>query len=159
MKKTYVTTMPDALKSTTSSYSSGMSSAEKLEYVIYVAQTKYGAPYVYGAFGPNKFDCSGFAYYCFKQIGVSLRTSAYSQGYDTRFTQIDEPKDLKRGDLVFFNTNDSDGDLCDHSGIYMGNGYFIHASSSAQKVIISQFVSKSSNYYQRTFSWGRRVLK
>ena len=37
---------------------------------------------------------------------------------------------LKRGDLVFFNTNDGDGDLCDHSGIYMGNGYFIHASLS-----------------------------
>ena len=85
-------------------------------------------------------------------------TSAYTQGYDKRFTRIYEPRDLKRGDLVFFNTNDSDSDLCDHTGIYLGNGYFIHASSSAKKVVVSQFKTSSSNYYERVFSWGLRIL-
>ena len=147
-----------SVESTTTQYSSGMSNAQKLEYVIYVAQCQLGKPYVYGGNGPSHYDCSGLTYYCFKQIGISLERSAYAQGYDRHYNKIYEPKDLKRGDLVFFNTNDSDGDLSDHAGLYLGNGYFIHASSSAKKVIISQFVSSSSNYYLRTFSWGYRVL-
>ena len=61
---------------------------------------------------------------------------------------------LRRGDLVFFNTV-SDGDLCDHTGIYLGSNMFIHASSGAGKVIVSNL---SSGYYNRVFSWGRRVL-
>ena len=56
--------------------------------------------------------------------------------------------------MVCFDTV-SDSDACDHTGIYLGNGYFIHASSAAKKVILS---SLSSGYYKRTFSWGRRVF-
>ena len=40
-------------------------------------------------------------------------------------------------------------------GLYLGGGYFIHGSSVAKKVIVSQL---SSGYYNRVFSWGRRVL-
>ena len=65
-----------------------------------------------------------------------------------------ENRNLKRGDMVCFDTV-SDSDACDHTGIYLGNGYFIHASSAAKKVILS---SLSSGYYKRTFSWGRRVF-
>lgn len=130
--------------------------AEKLEYVIRVAQSKLGAPYVYGSFGPNSFDCSGFTTYCFRQIGVELKHSAHTQGYDTTYPRIMKASDLVRGDLVFFNTvNDGDDDLVDHSGIYLGNGKFIHASSSGKKVIISTL---ASGYYSRVFSWGMRVL-
>ena len=57
--------------------------------------------------------------------------------------------------MVFFNTNLTDGDMCDHTGIYIGNGDFIHASSSAGKVIISNL---NSGYYNQRFSWGRRIL-
>ena len=64
--------------------------------------------------------------------------------------------ELKRGDLVFFDTV-ADSDLSDHSGLYIGNGKFIHASSSGKKVIISD-LSKPGSYYNRVFSWGRRVL-
>ena len=149
----------ETLASTTSTYSPDMSNSEKLEYVIYVAQNQMGKPYNWGSNGPDKYDCSGFTQYCFRQIGIKLERSAYTQGYDRRYEKIHEPKDLKRGDLVFFNTNDRDADLSDHAALYLGNGYFIHASSSAKKVIISQFVSKSSNYYLRNFSWGYRVLK
>ena len=59
-------------------------------------------------------------------------------------------------DLVFFDTV-ADSDLSDHSGLYIGNGKFIHASSSGKKVIISD-LSKPGSYYNRVFSWGRRVL-
>ena len=151
---TYMTEMPSGTASSVTSYSSGMSNAKKLEYAIYVASTKLKCPYVYGATGPNKFDCSGLTQYSFKQIGVSLLRTAYQQGYNNKYAKVEGVGNLRRGDLVFFNTV-SDSDLCDHVGIYLGNYYFIHASSGGSKVVCSQLYS---GYYNRVFSWGRRIL-
>ena len=158
--------MPNYLISTTSSYKSSMSRDQKLEYVIYVAQNKLGAKYVWGSFGPSKFDCSGFTYYCFSKIGVKMQNSAYRQGYLGSYKKIKKIGDLRRGDLVCFNTS-NDGDLSDHVGIYLGNGYFIHASSGKGKVIVSNLNSgyysnkrykSSSGWTTGKFSWGRRVI-
>lgn len=146
--------MPSGLASTTSSYSPNMSNAQKLEYVIYVAQQQLGKRYVFGSAGTATFDCSGLTLYCFKQVGVTLAHSAYSVGYSDKYPKISGTSSLRRGDLVFFNTM-SDGDLCDHTGIYLGSNYFIHASSGAGKVVVS---SLGSGYYNRVYSWGRRVL-
>jgi len=126
---------------------------EKIQYVIKLALEKQGKPYVYGSFGPDSFDCSGFVYWCYKQIGIKLKDSAYKQGYDDSLMKV-AYDDLKPGDLVFFNTVD-DSDLSDHSALFLGNGKFIHASSSARKVIISTL---SSGYYKRNFSWGLRIF-
>ena len=155
LASTYETTMPAALKSTVSTYSARMSNPQKLEHVIYSAQEKLTKPYVYGATGPNSFDCSGLSQYSFKQVEVSLKRSAYSQGYDTTYDKVEGVDNLKRGDLVFFNTI-SDSDLCDHVGIYLGGGCFIHASSGGHKVVVSNL---TTGYYNRVFSWGRRILK
>lgn len=124
--------------------------------IIALAKEHLGEPYVYAASGPDRFDCSGFVYYCFKEVtGIKLGRTAYAQGYDDTYAKISDPDDLRAGDLVFFNTNSEDSDLSDHSGIYIGSGMFIHASSAAARVIISDL---TDGYYQRTFSWGRRVL-
>ena len=155
LSSTYVTTMPDELKSTTSSYSEDMTVGQKLEHVIYSAQEQLGKPYVYGSTGPNSYDCSGLSTYAFRQINVSLKRSAYSQGYDSGYDKIEGVDNLKRGDLVFFNTI-SDSDLSDHVGIYLGGGCFIHASSGGHKVVVSNL---TTGFYNRVFSWGRRVLK
>ena len=85
---------------------------------------------------------------------MSLKRTAYSQGYDTTYEKISSVSSLKRGDLVFFNTI-SDSDLSDHVGIYLGGGCFIHASSGGHKVVVSNL---TTGYYNRVFSWGRRVL-
>ena len=151
---TYLNSVPDGLASTTYSYSSGMSNAEKLEYAIYLAQSKLGCPYVYGASGPSKFDCSGLTSWIMEAVGVKLKRTAYSQGYDDTYQKIEGWKNLKRGDLVYFNTI-SDSDLSDHAGVYLGDGYFIHASSGAHKVVVSNL---STGFYGRVFSWGRRIL-
>ena len=127
--------------------------AEKIEYVIYVAQQQLGKPYVYGATGTSKYDCSGLTLYCYKQVGVSLPHSAQMQGYNSG-TKIDSLSSMQRGDIVCMNTV-SDSDLSDHVGIYLGNNKMIHASSGAGEVIVSDL---SSGYYNRVFSWGRRVL-
>ena len=127
--------------------------AEKIEYVIYVAQQQLGKPYVYGATGPSKFDCSGLTTYCYKQVGVTFGRTAQAQGYNAG-TKIEGLSNLQRGDIVCMNTV-SDGDLSDHVGIYLGDNKMIHASSGADEVIISDL---GSGYYNRVFSWGRRVL-
>lgn len=114
---------------------------------------KIGCTYVFAATGPSKFDCSGFVRYCYKQVGITLKHSAYYQGYTEGFRI--ERDELLPGDIVCFNTNLSDDDLVDHTGIYLGNDKFVHASSSAGKVIISDM---SKDYYYERFSWGRRVL-
>ncbi len=146
--------------STTDTYDESMTNAQKLEYVIYVAQTQKGKPYKYGGGyskdpNPSGFDCSGLVYWSFLHIGVKVEASAYRQGYDDSLPKITKAAELKRGDIVCFNTNENDKDESDHTGIYLGNGKFIHASSSAKKVVESTL---ASGYYSRTFSWGRRVL-
>ena len=85
---------------------------------------------------------------------MTLPRTAQSQGYDDDFRQVSSVSDLQRGDLVFFNTV-SDSDQCDHTGIYLGDGWFIHASSGSGRVVVSTL---ASGYYTRVFSWGRRVL-
>ncbi len=135
--------------------------AKKLEYVISMAMSQLGKPYVYGSgytsdSNPRGFDCSGLMYWCFLRIDIRLKDTAYRQGYDDSMQKITNKNALRRGDLVFFNTV-NDSDLSDHSALYLGDGKFIHASSSAAKVVISD-MSKSGSYYDRVFSWGRRVL-
>ena len=127
--------------------------SDKIEKVINTGLQQLGKTYVYGTSGPNTFDCSGFTTYCYRQVGVSLGRSAYAQGYG-KGTKIETVGELRRGDIVCMNTL-TDSDLSDHVGLYLGGGKFIHASSAAGKVIIS---SITSGYYNRVFSWGRRVV-
>lgn len=132
---------------------SGVSS--KISKVISIAEDQYGKKYVYGAKGPSSFDCSGLVYYAYQNgAGITLPRTAEKMGYSSSYTKISNISDLKAGDLVFFDTS-SDSDLCDHVGIYLGSGYFVHASSAAGKVVKS---SLENGYYNRVFSWGRRVL-
>ena len=141
--------VPESLRSTTSS-----PGGSRVEYAIYLAQNLLGAPYAGNASPPKTFDCAKFCYYCYTNAkSGSIKGSSYEQGYDDSYPRI-EYDDLKRGDMVCFDTV-IDNDRSDHTGIYLGGGYFIHASSAAKKVILS---SLSSGYYKRTFSWGRRIF-
>lgn len=150
-----------SIDSQTSQYSDDMTNAQKLEYVIYMAQSQLNKPYIYGSgytkdANPSGFDCSGLVYWSFLNAGIRLQATAHRQGYDDSQAKIASMGSLKRGDIVCFNTvDDGADDLCDHTGIYLGNGKFIHASSSAKKVIVSTL---ASGYYSRVFQWGRRVL-
>ena len=142
--------IPNHLRSNTTS-----PAQSRIEYTIYVAQYFIGAPYAESAEPPKTFDCSKLCYYCYgKSKSNVLKGSSYSQGYDDSFPRIDAIADLKRGDMVCFDTIQDD-DLSDHVGIYLGDGYFLHASSEAKKVIVSTL---ASGYYNRVFSWGRRIF-
>ena len=98
----------------------------KANEVIAYAKTLLGKPYVWGAQGPNSFDCSGFTYYVFKnKAGIVLpRTSSAQSKYGTYVSK----SNLKAGDLVFFDTNGANDGNVSHVGMYIGNGQMIHAS-------------------------------
>lgn len=141
--------LPESLRAT-------VAGAKKsdVEKVIYVAQSLIGAPYSSRSNPPKSFDCAGFTHYCYgKAKSGALKGTLKEQGNDDRYEKVSYDN-LKRGDLVCFDTV-SDDDCCDHAGIYLGGGYFLHSSSAAKKVILS---SLSSGYYRRTFSWGRRIF-
>lgn len=109
--------------------------------------------YVYSTEGPNTFDCSGFVYYVLQYMGVY--TSRYSaDGFSKvdSWEKITAQSALAPGDLLFFKSNSSS--RISHTGIYIGNGEFIHASSSAGCVKISTMTS----YYDRNFVQARRVF-
>ena len=128
----------------------------KVDALISLANAQLGKPYVYATRGPNSFDCSGLTLYCFREVAdISLGRSAQSQGYNEKYSKITSLSELKRGDIVCFDTEPGDSDLTDHVGIYLGDGKFIHASSSKGEVVIS---SLSSGYYRRAFSWARRLI-
>ncbi len=93
-----------------------------------IAQGKIGKPYVWGAVGPNAFDCSGLVMWAFKQVGVSLpRTAAAQSQVGTAVSK----GDLQPGDLVFFYSPVS------HVGIYLGGGKVLNATQSGEPVQIS----------------------
>ena len=125
----------------------------KANEVIAYAKTLLSKPYVWGAQGPNSFDCSGFTYYVFKnKAGIVLpRTSSAQSKYGTYVSK----SNLKAGDLVFFDTNGANDGNVSHVGMYIGNGQMIHASYGQKKIVIANF---NDSYYQKAYVNARRVL-
>lgn len=134
--------------------SSGGSYSNSASGLCEAAAAQMGKPYVWGNRGPDSFDCSGMVYYCLKSCGVNVsRTNAASYAKKDSWTLIESIDSLKKGDLVFFK-NDKE-ERVSHTGIYIGGGAFIHASSSSGKVVKS---SMSGAYWTRNFVCGRRVF-
>lgn len=126
-----------------------------IERVIYVAQNLMGRPYALNANPPANFHCAAFVWYCYNAASKGCVGATLSeQLHDASHARIDSISALKRGDLVGFNFSGSD-DRTGHVGIYIGDGWFVHASASEGKVTVDKL---TSGYYKRTFSWGRRIL-
>ena len=114
--------------------------------VVETAKSYIGSSYVYGASGPNAFDCSGFTSYIYSQYGVSLnRTAAgqYSNG-----TAVSR-EDLQPGDLVMFGKSG-----INHVGIYIGEGQIVHAANPSRGVTTDTI---NSGYYNNNYVGARRV--
>jgi cell wall-associated NlpC family hydrolase len=127
---------------------SGISSAAGSSSVTAYANKYLGRKYIWGASGPNAFDCSGFTMYVFKQFGISL---PHQSGSQYKYGKAVSKGSLASGDLVFFNTYGS----ISHVGIYIGGGKFIHASNSRTGVTIS---SLSEGYYASRYVGAKRIL-
>jgi peptidoglycan DL-endopeptidase CwlO len=88
------------------------------------AHREIGKPYVWGAAGPNSFDCSGLAMYVWAKAGVYLEHFTGDQWHEG--THVSQSQ-LEPGDLVFFAYNTSDPATIHHVGIYIGGGEMIDA--------------------------------
>ncbi|MEC3958413.1 NlpC/P60 family protein [Nocardia sp. CDC153] len=102
--------------------------------------TRVGDPYVWGATGPDQFDCSGLVQWAFHQVGKNVpRTSQQQASYGTPVAE----KDLQPGDVVFFYSDIS------HVGIYAGNGLMLHASTFGVPVQVAPMGSTPFNSARR----------
>ena len=116
---------------------SGSSSTSSIgEQAVALAKQQLGKPYVYGATGPNSFDCSGLFYYIFNRLGVNIARGSSSQYYNSgTFVSVDE---MQPGDLVYLfdpKYDYSGGSLpTTHVLMYIGNNTVLHASTTSNTV-------------------------
>jgi cell wall-associated NlpC family hydrolase len=110
--------------------------ATALEYI--------GAPYARGGSSPAGFDCSGFVMFVFSRHGIALPHSAEAQ---YRLGIAVARDRLQPGDIVFF-------DRLGHSGIYIGDARFVHATKPGDVVKVSRL---DESWYRRRWVGARRI--
>lgn len=120
------------------------------EQLVNTAKQYLGIKYVWGGMSTSGFDCSGFVNYVYKQHGYSMYRVAQDI-YNNDGTWVSKDS-LRVGDLVFFGYSASS---INHVGMYIGNGQFIHASSGAGQVVITDL---DTNYYTRMYVGAKRII-
>ncbi|MEV8429193.1 NlpC/P60 family protein [Streptomyces sp. HUAS 31] len=125
-------TRPPADSGTSDSSSADSSYATKAEKTLAFARSQIGKPYVWGATGPDSYDCSGLTQAAWKAAGVDIPRVTYDQVNAGTTVPLSS---AQPGDLVFFY------DDVTHVGIYIGNGMMIHAPKPGA------YVREESIYY------------
>lgn len=111
------------------------------------AQKYIGRPYVFGASGPDYFDCSGYIYWIFNQSGAASFGRTTAQGLYNMSTPVSDPQP---GDLVFFHSTYSTPNTVTHVGLYIGGNTMIHCGDPIG------YASLNTSYWQQHFySYGR----
>lgn len=122
------------------------------EQVIAFAESMIGTPHRMGGYSASGLDCSGLVSLAHKESNVELPRSSHDQA---RYGQIiSEDEGLKRGDLVFFHSTYRKPHLVTHTGIYLGENRFIHASTSRGVTISTLF---DDGYYQKHYLFATRL--
>jgi len=130
-----------------------LSNSDKCRKLTSVAKTKLGKRYIWGASGrKNTYDCSSFTKYVYRKNGINIPRTSINQ---SKYGKYVKRRDLKKGDLIFFDTSKKRKGYVNHVGIYLGNNKFIHASSAKKKVIIT---SLNKKFYSQRYKGARRPL-
>lgn len=125
---------------------SGLGTEEVVQLILDDALSYLGTPYVYGGSDSTGFDCSGLAWRVFNDNGVPLPRTVSAM---RNVGEAVERDSLLPGDLLVFENPT-------HTGIYLGDGEFIHCSSYRDRGVIVTPLSHSN--YSRRYSCARRVV-
>lgn len=127
-------------------------SSINIDTLLCIAKKYIGTPYKMGGTSYEGMDCSGLLVTIFKEMGYKLPHN--SSELAKNGILIPKIEQLTEGDLLFFHTEWENKSLINHTGLYLGKGYFIHASTS-QGTIISKINSAT---YRSTFICASRIL-
>lgn len=134
--------------------STNIQASSEGERIASFAKQYVGCKYVYGGTTPSGFDCTGFAYYVYNSCGISLSRSCSVQAQTGVEVGKDSRDELRAGDLLLF-ANGNNGSI-GHVGIYIGDGYFVHAKNSNSGVVIDHLTNNP--YYNQYYYSGRRIV-
>ena len=112
------------------------------------ALSKRGCQYVWGANGPDTFDCSGLVWWACNENGVKFERTTASQL--SKMGKSVKYEELQAGDIITFKTDPS---YISHVGIYIGNGQMVHAPNRTTVVKVQQITS--GYYYERIYNCRR----
>ena len=134
-------------------FSDRATSSSSVSQIADIALAQVGKPYVLSTEGPSSYDCSGLVYYAVTNAGFSVsRLSAAAFSEYSAWTKITGTASLKKGDILFFKSDSSSS--ISHTGIYIGDGEFVHASSGQGEVMVSEL---DNVYWARNYVFARRV--
>ncbi|MCZ2110108.1 MAG: bifunctional lytic transglycosylase/C40 family peptidase [Dehalococcoidia bacterium] len=120
---------------------------------VALARSRLGLPYVWGAAGPDTFDCSGLTQWIYAQFGISLPRTAQAQFEATTPVLLEY---LQPGDLMFYEQTYVSHERITHVGIYVGNGIVIMATQPGEFV---KEVPLDNSYWARYFVSAGRPVK
>ena len=127
----------------------GGSSYERGMQIAQYAMQFVGCNYCWGGRDPaTGFDCSGLVWYVYQHFGITVNRVAQDQAQNGVPVSYDQ---LQPGDILCFYSGSS---YIGHSGIYLGNGMFVHAQNSATGVVVTEL---AGHYAERGFE-ARRIV-
>lgn len=113
-------------------------SAYKASYAMRIALTRDPYPYVYGASGPTRFDCSGLTQWSYARAGVYVPRT--TNGQRSKAIRVSKAN-LRPGDLIFWHSSTATwrNDNTYHVAIYVGNGRYFHAANPTKDIQYGSF--------------------
>ena len=130
-------------------------SASDMDRIINEASKYLGTKYKMGGLSHSGIDCSGLLYVSFQKNGIK-KIPRIAQDFARLGSIIINTDQLKKGDLVFFRNTYNTSKLITHAGLFIGNGEFIHTSSS-KGVMINKI--NDPYYWKDKFFFGTRIIK
>ena len=123
-----------------------------LNKIIKESNTYLGTPYLWGGTTRNGIDCSAFVKNVYLSVGIKLPRVSQNQAKVGKTITLDK---IRKGDLIFFETDKNRPNTVSHVGIYLGNGKLIHASSKNKKVVI---VPLNQGYFLSKMVTIKRII-